>query len=387
MRLSHLELDNWKNFTKVEVDLAPRVFIVGPNACGKSNLLDALRFLRDLVTEGGGLAKAIDVRGKMPKVRSLFARAQSSVRIRVTVTDGGQEAWRYDLAFTHKGPREPVPLIVHERVHRLGGDGMETVILDRPDDEDKRDRERLTQTAMQQVTANHAFRELADFFRSITYLHAVPHLMREGLPAPASAIGNDPFGRDLLLRIRSTPPRTQKARLSRIEQVLRVVAPQLEHLSLIQDEEGRPHLQTKFKHWRPQGAYQWETQFSDGTLRLIGLLWALQEKAGPLLLEEPELSLHSAIVRKLAPFIHRAQKSGQGRQVLLSTHSVDLLTDEGISSDELLLVQPGENGSRVVEGAKVAEVMRLMEKNIPASEAVIPRTQAGEITLFDQLSV
>lgn len=32
MRFARIELKNWKNFTSVEVDLAERVFIVGPNA-------------------------------------------------------------------------------------------------------------------------------------------------------------------------------------------------------------------------------------------------------------------------------------------------------------------------------------------------------------------
>lgn len=62
MRFTDLELKNWKNFTEVKVPLARRTFLVGPNAIGKSNFLDALRFLRDLVTEGGGLSKAVELR-------------------------------------------------------------------------------------------------------------------------------------------------------------------------------------------------------------------------------------------------------------------------------------------------------------------------------------
>ena len=48
MRIDHLSLMNWRNFKTVDVSLGNRLFVVGPNASGKSNLLDALRFLRDV---------------------------------------------------------------------------------------------------------------------------------------------------------------------------------------------------------------------------------------------------------------------------------------------------------------------------------------------------
>jgi len=337
------------------------------------------------VTEGGGLNKAVEVRGRLPRVRSLFARSNSTIEIAVDVVIA-ESTWRYELAFTHRTLQNPVPVISREKVSKLTQQRSE-IILERPDAEDRVDAERLRQTAIQQVTANQKFRELAEFFRNVSYIHVVPHLMREGINAPLTAIGEDPFGRDLLNRIRSCSSKLRRGRLTRIEKVLHVVTPELEELSLVQDEEGRPHLQAKFKHWRPQGAYQRETQFSDGTLRLIGLLWALQEKSSPLLLEEPELSLHAAIVRRLAPFIYRAQRN-HGRQVLLSTHSVDLLADEGISADELLLVQPGDNGSEVIPAASISEIKQLMQASIPASDIAIPRTQSRiDTPLFDKLEV
>lgn len=53
MRFTHIRLSNWKNFARCEVALANRVFLVGPNASGKSNFLDVFRFLRDLASPGG----------------------------------------------------------------------------------------------------------------------------------------------------------------------------------------------------------------------------------------------------------------------------------------------------------------------------------------------
>ena len=58
-RLTQLKLENWRNFAQVETDLQRRAFLVGPNASGKSNFLDSLRFLRDIVSIGGGFQDAV----------------------------------------------------------------------------------------------------------------------------------------------------------------------------------------------------------------------------------------------------------------------------------------------------------------------------------------
>lgn len=52
MLVSHLSVRNWRNFREIDVDLTRRVFLVGPNASGKSNFLDVLRFLRDIAKSG-----------------------------------------------------------------------------------------------------------------------------------------------------------------------------------------------------------------------------------------------------------------------------------------------------------------------------------------------
>jgi predicted ATPase len=363
--------------------------VVGPNAIGKSNFLDAFRFLRDLVLEGGGLAKAVELHGGMKGVRSLFARAQPAVTIAATVLSPDGSKWRYELSFTHEIHNGQVPVVTGEGVTFTRPDSNEEVLLEpRPNAADHEDPKLLTQTAIQQVQANRAFRELAEFFRGVSYLHLVPQLLREGQGAPTDKLTVDQYGRELLDSIRNTPQRTREARLNRIGDILKVLAPQFEQLELQADEHGRPHLVAKFMHWRPHGAFQNEMQFSDGTLRLIGLMWALQEKTGPLLLEEPELSLHAAIVRKLAPFIHRAQKASNGRQVILSTHSHDLLMDEGIAPEETLLVEPGTEGSVIIEGASRTDITRLMQAGIPASEAILPHTlDQKQADLFDSLPV
>jgi predicted ATP-dependent endonuclease of OLD family len=57
MIISKLVLRNWRNFRFADVDLTDRVFIIGPNASGKSNLLDVPRFLRDIAKPGGDFSR------------------------------------------------------------------------------------------------------------------------------------------------------------------------------------------------------------------------------------------------------------------------------------------------------------------------------------------
>jgi predicted ATPase len=53
LRFTGIRVENWRNFGQAEVDLQRRVFIVGPNASGKSNFLDLFRFLHVWATLDG----------------------------------------------------------------------------------------------------------------------------------------------------------------------------------------------------------------------------------------------------------------------------------------------------------------------------------------------
>jgi predicted ATPase len=374
--ITHLALENWRNFTHVDVDLRQRVFLVGPNASGKSNFLDVLRFLHDIAAIGGGFQEAVRTRGGVSRLRSLAARRYPDIAITVRV--GNEErpaAWTYDLRFSQDNRQRPI--IKQERVLQ----GGETVIA-RPDDKDEGDPARLTQTYLEQVNANREFRELAEFFASIRYLHIVPQLVRD----PDRSVGryNDPYGGDFLEQVAKAQERTRKARLKKILNALRVAVPQLQDLELWRDpDRGTPHLRGKYEHWRPQGAWQTEEQFSDGTLRLMGLLWAVLDGSGPLLLEEPELSLHPDVVRFIPQMFARVQ-AGTGRQVIVSTHSSDLLRDTGIGLDEVLLLRPGAEGTIVESAAHRTEIGLLLNGGIPLADAVLPYTRPDRV---DQLAL
>ena len=69
MRITQHKLKNWRNFKSVNVSLKDRMFIIGPNASGKSNFLDVFRLLRDVAKpSGGGLQEAVAKRGGNAKI-------------------------------------------------------------------------------------------------------------------------------------------------------------------------------------------------------------------------------------------------------------------------------------------------------------------------------
>jgi hypothetical protein len=243
----------------------------------------------------------------------------------------------------------------------------------------------LTQTYLEQVNENEPFREIARFFENSTYLHLVPQLLRYSDLIQGRIIESDPFGQGLLERVARSSDRIQKSRLLRIEAALKVAVPQLQQLRFERDTDtGRPHLSALYSHWRPNAGWQREDQFSDGTLRLIGLLWSLLEGESLLLLEEPELSLNAAIVARLAPLIYRMQRQRR-RQVLISTHSMDLLSDTGIDAREILLLEPSAEGTEVVPVSDLEDLSRLMEAGLSAGEVVLPRTQPKQLELLSSI--
>ena len=390
MIITRLKLINWRNFTDVDVPLLDRAFIIGPNASGKSNLLDAIRFLRDVAKrEGGGLQAAVARRGGVRQIRSLSAHAGGGVGIEVHLSRDSDEPveWKYRLSFNVERSGNHRTL-VHEEIVEHNGQ----VLLLRPNQDDRDDSELRTETALEQVNANRKFRAVAEFFDEVTYLHLVPQLVRFGAEIGGNRLENDPFGQGFLERIAATSTNTRRSRLNKIAASLKYIVPQLEDIDFERDtSSGQPHLRVRFENWRANNVSQREDQLSDGTLRLVGLFWSLLERGGPLLLEEPEISLNRDIVRRLPPLIYRLsaparrrrgdERHTERRQVILTTHSPDLLSDPGIDGWGVLCITPGTNGSIVKPLASDPAVRKMLEAGVMPSEVAPFRSQNFQLPL------
>jgi predicted ATPase len=374
MLITHLVLKNWRNFRSLDVPLREVSFLLGPNASGKSNILDVFRFLRDVSkTQGGGLQKAVADRGGITKVRCLHARQNPGVQIEVSLADAADAPplWRYVLGFEGKGVQRI--LISKEQVWH-GND----LVLDRPTLEDNQDPMLLTQTHLEQIQMNGKFRELVEFFGATTYLHLVPQLLKFADKIGGQRLEDDPFGQGFLERLAKTPEKTREARLRKIETALAMAVPQFKQLDFKTDALGHPHLHARYEHHRPNAGWQSEEHFSDGTLRLLGLLWTLQDGNSLLLLEEPEISLNDAIVRQIPLMLSRLQRHKKvRRQIILSTHSEALLSNPGIDGRGVILLETSAEGStaRTVNEDESLDI----QAGLSVAEVILPKTSASTI--------
>lgn len=382
MLITRLRLKNWRNFVHVDVPMRERVYLIGANASGKSNLLDALRFLRDIAKpDGGGFQKAVKDRGGIPKIRCLAARRYPNVMIEVELAEDADvpAKWRYRLEFRSEGKGLQRALVSAEHIDNL----LTGWSLKRPDEADERDIARMTQTALQQTGANKEFREIADFLASITYLHLVPQLLKYAEQMGGYRLESDPFGQGFLERVAETPKKTRDARLRKIEVALQACVPNMRRLQYEQDDKGKPHLQALYEHWRPDAGVQREEQFSDGTLRLLGIMWSLLDGDDLLLLQEPELSLNEEVVRRIPALIWKMQRQAKHRrQVLISTHSEALLSDLGIDPREVLRLEAGDNGTLVHTASE--KDLQLIKAGYSVADVMLPKVKPANL---DQLSL
>ena len=380
--VSKLKLFNWKNFHECELNLTKRCFIIGANASGKSNLLDALRFLRDIAKQGGGLQSAVEQRGGVTKIRCLAARQRTDISIETELRDIETEVlcWTYCLKIKNVGGgiMKNQAAVLEEKVydHQRG-----EAVVERTAKSEEEDGETLKYTYLEQTTANKEFRVLRDTFSEIEYLNVVPQLVRESGSVVLTSGKDDYYGRNFLNRLSLLPERTRKSYLRKINDVLRKVVPQMDELSFVRDEMGVPHIEARYKHWRDKGSKQNEVAFSDGTLRLIGFLFAMLDGNGVILLEEPEINLNSGVVEQLPEFIARMQRSKK-RQVLVTTHSYDMLSSVGIGTAEVAVLETSTEGTKVSPLSEIPSLQAAVDAGFSIADAAMPAIKpstAGEM--------
>ena len=361
MKLTHIAITNWRNFAHIEFDLSSRLFVVGPNSSGKTNLLGALRFLGDIGRRGlvaasedlGGPERYFRSGADSASVVAKFDDNQNSTEFALflrLMSEGSESTKRASaadqtLSFLMTDPLtgglNDRYLNVHQTITAGGKKSAEEGECFPVEDEEAR-RTRVCQT-----------------LASIRYIHPNPKKMLE------RADRYDPdHGTGFFQHAGRFSDQQLDAVVERIRPIMAAAVPEVPNLSYQRMGLG---TEVVFYSDTPEhgakGVYSHE-QFSEGTLRLLGMLFdlaTLPRATSIVLIEEPETFLQASVVRSL-PSLLAEVAMNRDVQMVISTHSPELIDSELVLPSQVLMLR-SENGETTGE--------LLSESNDPRIKAVV----------------
>lgn len=393
--ITRIEIDGFKTFHKFSADLSPFVAVVGPNATGKSNLFDALKFLSRLAQ--------VDVRQAMQELRGepeeLFRQTPSGNQtammfaIEVLLPVSGVDDFgasfetpaqrlRYEITIEMREDPHGI-FVTHEdcRVIRFEDDkiafrtpakisrsGRKTPFLETEKDAQGRSRvftirqDGVAESGISkrgnplQLPAAEASRSALSTIATSEFRHlyalkkliAGPQFL-EINPSEARK-SNDRF-EDRRLRSNAS---NLAASLSEIQRLsanenrptgaiadisadLAMLIPQVRSVRILEDAKSREYA---FDVEVRDGTSFSSRVISDGTIRLLALLAVIDDpnRQGILCFEEPENGVHEGRIPDLIALLREAtevqEEEGDYFQVLLNTHSPAVMRT--LRSEEVL---------------------------------------------------
>lgn len=365
MRLERLSLQNWRCFAAINLPLGSFSLLVGPCGSGKTSLLDALCFLKDLAS-GISLREAVARRGGFSRLRNLEARFPATdVLLEVQVKGKEERAWVYRLKFGEENGR----LTVKEEMVWQSF----SLTVRRPDLADQKNPKRRAESVLYPLMATPPIERLANFLRSFRLENPFPQLWRQ--PVLTTQLGPEAscLGLDFWKRVAQTPERIRHVRLLHISRALQSIIPAVGGLRVEMDRLGHWHLWVAFRQWRPRATWMVERQLPDGLRRLIQLLWSVMEGAAPLFIEEPEIGFHPEAAAKFPRiFKELGRLSHRPPQLILTTHQPALIQDRLVRKEEVSLLVPDKRGTKVARGAPKELVVGFLEAGAAMAEKIKP---------------
>ncbi|ODU58566.1 MAG: ATPase [Comamonadaceae bacterium SCN 68-20] len=352
MKLTRTQIRHYKSLSDVVVDLHPQVTVlVGPNAVGKTNYVDALRFLRDAARDG--IDHAIVSRGGMMRVRQYSTTGRPpnigfAIDALQSFDESPDEPVNYALDIgsvsggNYKIEREEANSYREDWVPaREPDESDETALFYEGFVRDKagyvikkgqRSKDRISigeqdRLALGALIGDHEFRSLGahmhNYICQWKFAALYPNTLRL-LTTPDTDVMLREDGSNWASVIRSAKRTARgKRMLDRINEMMRVVLP--DFLDVTVSTAGSYLVPTFRFQGESKAIREFDAvQLSDGTLRIFGILLSLYQSPAPslIVIEEPEQTVHPAVLSMLAEAF---QEVSELTQIIVTTHSPQLI--------------------------------------------------------------
>jgi predicted ATPase len=387
-------LRNYMSIAQCSTQLRSLNFLVGQNGSGKSNFLDALRFMVDSLNKS--VEHALRDRGGIAEVRrrSTGHPTHFGIGIEFELPDGSSGHYAFRIG---SKPSEGFEIQREEcKINPVFGEGSSYTIC-------SGEIEHCSLTSPPAASADRLFlvaasgqpqfRPLYDALTRMGFYNFNPEVIRE-MQSPDQGEILDSDGRNLASVLKRLAEH-HKDELQRIIELLGKVVPgitDVAHKPLGKKEtiEFRQRIAGSTESWRFDAE-----NMSDGTLRVLGILAALFQtpssdgRAVRLVgIEEPETALHPGAASVLRSALLAASRQ---TQILVTSHSPDLLDDKEISEDSIIsvsntegktMIGPADQASRDSIRDRLFTAGELLRLNqIATDEKALTSEQAG---LFDK---
>jgi len=394
--ITRVVLRNYKSIATCDVRLQPLTFLVGANGAGKSNFLDALRFVADALNSS--LEHALRDRGGVNDVRRRSGGHPNhfSIRLDFVLPEGTAGYYAFRINVHPRGEykvQDEVCVIQSEEVFtpetffRVKGGTVTNTSVDVPPAA-ARDRLYLVN-----ASGLPEFRPVYEVLSHMGFYRLNPDKIRD-LQVPESG--------GMLLRdgsnLTSVLARFSPAAKRRLEKYLAKIVPGIHGVAV--KELG--HRETlEFRQDMAGAKYPWRflaNNMSDGTLRGLGILVALfqgnhntQRRITLVGIEEPEVTLHPAAISVL---LDGFRDAADEIQIVITSHSPDLLDDKGLNTESILTVEAREGNTVVAQMGKASksvlrnklfttgELLRLNQLKPDAASAA-RAANTSQLRLFD----
>ncbi len=358
--LQRVRVENFKSIGKCDVQLQRLTLLVGRNGAGKSNFLDALRFVVDGLQTS--LEHAIKSRGgiQMVRRRSTGHPHNLAIGLEFNLPDHSSGTYSFVIAARKDGgfsvKRESLKIIAphHSPLFYTAEEGA--IVSSNPATLPRGAADRLYLVLASGVEA---FRPAYDALSSMGFYNLNPEAMKE-LQSPDAG---ELLHRDgdniasVVARLQAEAPGEKERAESYLQKIVGDVAG-------VDRVQFGPRETLEFRQLVLGSQHPWKfpaANMSDGTLRALGILIAVSQLAhvrGRVRLvgiEEPETALHPSAAHALMDALTEARES---TQVLITTHSADLLDRVDLDITGLLAVQSVAGTTQIapIDGASLEAI-------------------------------
>jgi predicted ATPase len=368
-------LKNYKSIANCSVKLGPLSFLVGPNGAGKSNFLDALRFVTESLNTS--LDHALRERGGIREVRrrskgTVGRPTHFGVRLEFNLGDGVSGHYAFRVGALSRGgfevQREECQLWSEQSAFaecfyttesgKVVDASAKVMPPASPD--------RLLLVAAAGLAE---FRPLYDALSRMGFYNLNPDEIKDLQPSDTGEVLQRD-GRNMASVLNALGRDNPNAR-NRVVEFLSKVVPGIEDVT-IKHVGKKETLEFHQRVHADSGTWKFLAEnMSDGTLRALGVLTALFQstdggsKRVPLVgIEEPEMAVHPGAAGVLRDALRTAAHM---TQVIVTSHSPDLLDDKDVSDDWILAVV-SENGETEIGPLNEADRSLMRERLFTAGE-------------------